>query len=137
MSKVGRISMVVVGGPEVARAFAQNRALAEKALASGMYAAGSNLMTQSKAVVPVDEGVLRGSGYVTLPEKTARGPVVELGYGGPAASYAERIHEVRFNHPTHVRENGVVDDCGGPSGGYSAIVSSGRMYSSPFSLIAG
>jgi hypothetical protein len=70
-------------------------------------------MTQSKAVVPVKDGTLRGSGYVTLPEKTGRGPVVELGYGGPAAGYAETIHEVRYAHPEHVRENGVVDNCGG------------------------
>lgn len=113
MAKVGRISMTVVGGPEVRRAFEQNRVLAEKALAAGIYAAGSNLMTQSKAVVPVDEGVLRGSGYCTLPEKTARGPVVEIGFGGPAAGYAERIHEVQYRHPQHTRENGVVDNCGG------------------------
>jgi hypothetical protein len=69
----------------------------DNAIAAALYQFGNNIMTEAKEKAPVDLGTLRGSGYVTLPEKTASGPVVELGFGGHAESYAVIMHEV---HPT-------------------------------------
>lgn len=71
-----------------------------KAMGAGLYAAGNQIMRTSKRLVPVDMGTLRGSGYVALPEIVRESASVELGYGGPAAAYAERQHErTEFNHP--------------------------------------
>ena len=64
------------------------------AAGAGLYAAGNRVMTTAKAgLVPVDQGVLRGSGYVTHPVREGDSAVVELGFGGPAADYAVVQHE--------------------------------------------
>lgn len=64
------------------------------AFAQAIYEEAEAVMTTSKEqYVPVDTGVLRGTGYVAPPEQI--GPVisVEIGYGGPAAPYALAVHE--------------------------------------------
>ncbi len=73
---------------------------AVKALGAGVYALGNKIITNSKRRVPVDLGVLRGSGYATLPETKRLTAIVELGYGGPAKDYAIVQHEnLHFQHP--------------------------------------
>ena len=68
-------------------------------LASGIFLAANNIMTEAKERAPLDIGTLRGSGYVTLPETHGAEVVVELGFGGPAASYAVVQHErTELNH---------------------------------------
>lgn len=72
----------------------------EKAVAAGLYDFGAETMREAKSLTPVDYDVLRPSGYTTLPEARAEGFVVELGYGGPARSYAVDQHEnMRYLHP--------------------------------------
>lgn len=68
------------------------REIGPAAMAIGIYAAGNEIMRTSKRRVPVDLGVLRASGYVTLPDDIFN-PEVEMGYGGPAVAYAVRQHE--------------------------------------------
>ena len=58
------------------------------------------IMTASKQIVPVKQGVLRSSGYVAPPEIHGNDVSVELGYGGAASDYALVQHErLDFNHP--------------------------------------
>lgn len=47
-------------------------------------------MKKSAPLVPVDKGILRGSGYVTDPEISPRRTVVSMGY---ATDYAAAVHE--------------------------------------------
>src|SRR5688572_10100436 len=49
---------------------------------------GEEVMTAAKHVVPVDQGNLMNSGHVQ-----SEGMQVTLGFGGPAAPYAEAVHE--------------------------------------------
>ena len=80
----------------IRRMTAEIRAKASAAL----YEVGNEVMAESKRLVPVDTGVLKGSGYVDEP-RTDRGSVsVEIGYGGPADQYAVYQHEnLSLNHP--------------------------------------
>lgn len=77
--------------------------LAEKApdaVGAGLFLEANNIMADAKTRVPVDQGVLRSSGYVAPPVMERGSPVVELGFGGPAASYAVKQHEdTALNHP--------------------------------------
>ena len=77
--------------------------LAEKApdaVGAGLFLEANNIMADAKTRVPVDQGVLRASGYVAPPVMERGSPVVELGFGGPAASYAVRQHEdTSLRHP--------------------------------------
>lgn len=50
-------------------------------------------MTEAKRRTPVDTGALRGSGHVTGPKRSGNTLKVMLGFGGPAAPYALRVHE--------------------------------------------
>lgn len=66
--------------------------LAREAVAGALYVAGNVVMTEAKRRAPLDTGVLRASGYVTLPEAGEK-PKVEVGFGGAAAAYALVQHE--------------------------------------------
>ena len=74
---------------------------AMQALGGALYLEGNVIMTRSKDVfVPVDQGPLRGSGFVETPEYSAHEASVTLGYGGVARKYALIQHEnMDFNHP--------------------------------------
>ena len=89
----------IEGLSKLRRALAEKQVDAERAVAAGMFVLGNEIMTTSKRRVPVDTGTLRGSGYVTQPEKRGRELTVELDYGGPAKAYAEKQHELPFKHP--------------------------------------
>lgn len=68
--------------------------------AGALYEIGNEVMAESKRLVPVDTGALKGSGYVTAPAVDGGKIEVELGYGGPAAQYAVRQHEdLSLRHP--------------------------------------
>lgn len=58
------------------------------------------IMTDSKRnYVPVEDGVLRNSGYVNDPEVARDSVSVEMGYGGAASAYAVVQHEnLNFKH---------------------------------------
>ena len=75
--------------------------LGVREMGRALYIEGERIMMVSKHLVPVDTGVLRNTGHVTLPERTDHGVLVVLGYGGPAAPYAIHVHE-RTNVPHKV-----------------------------------
>lgn len=50
-------------------------------------------MAEMKRQTPVDTGALRGTGHVEPPRYAGRDISVALGFGGPAAPYATRVHE--------------------------------------------
>jgi len=73
---------------------------AHQKAAAAIYEVGNEVMGQSKRLVPVDTGALKGSGYVDQPRVELGRVSVEIGYGGPAAQYAVRQHEdLSLNHP--------------------------------------
>ena len=59
-------------------------------------------MLDSKAnFVPVDQSTLQGSGHVEAPVVEGNQASVRLAYGGPAADYAEAVHEHLSEHSPH------------------------------------
>lgn len=71
------------------------------ATGGALYRRGEAIMADSKEhYVPVDQGILRDSGHVELPEYVDGGVQVRLGFGGAAEAYAEVQHEdMSLNHP--------------------------------------
>ena len=70
-------------------------------VASGslLYARGETIMLDSKQnYVPVDQSTLQGTGHVEPPVVEGDQASVRLAYGGPAADYAEAIHEHLSEH---------------------------------------
>jgi hypothetical protein len=71
-----------------------------RAAGAALYQEVEGVMTASKALVPVDLGVLRDSGFVTLPDRDQDGISVTMGYGGAASAYAVVQHEdLTLTHP--------------------------------------
>ena len=66
---------------------------AVRAAAAALYREAEAIMTASKEIVPVDQGILKGTGHVELPEVRGGAVEVVMGYGGPAAPYAIYVHE--------------------------------------------
>lgn len=96
---MSRIRVKITGDQTIVQALREAGARWERALGVGLYQSGVAMMTASKALVPVDSGTLKASGYVTLPSFTGDVLDVELGYGGPAY-YAVLQHEnLFFKHP--------------------------------------
>lgn len=77
------------------------RAVPQKA-AAALFRRGEAIMADSKEhYVPVDLGVLRESGHVTLPEVSGNDISVTLAYGGAAKDYAIPQHErLDYKHTT-------------------------------------
>jgi hypothetical protein len=79
---------------------------AEMVLGQALYEEGERIMGQSKMIVPVDTGALRGSGNVSPPQKARNWVKVILSYGGAAAQYAIYVHEnltARHKPPTRAK----------------------------------
>lgn len=72
-----------------------------KAAGGALYRRGEAIITDSKEnYVPVDQGILRDSGHVELPEYVDGGVQVALGFGGAAEAYAVVQHEdFSLQHP--------------------------------------
>lgn len=76
------------------------KARVAQAVAAGLYMEGNIIMTEAKRQTPVDTGTLRGSGFVALPTIEPGRIELEIGFGGPARSYAVEQHENLFyRHP--------------------------------------
>ena len=72
---------------------------APKALGRALWREGTAIMTDARAITPVDTGVLRNSGLVNLPVVSNGKVEVTLGFGGAASAYAEVQHEeVTYYH---------------------------------------
>lgn len=74
-------------------ALAKRVAEAPAAMGAALFVEAERIMADSRERVPVDDGSLRASGIVLLPEIKGDGAEVEFGYGGAAADYAEIQHE--------------------------------------------
>lgn len=94
-----RIKFNMKGVEAMQKALKERKANVVEAVKAGVYVAAGNLMTESKRQVPVDEGVLRASGYVTAPTEVNGRIECTVGYGGAAAAYAAYQHEIPMNHP--------------------------------------
>jgi hypothetical protein len=70
-------------------------AIAPGAIALALYEEAEELITDIKENhIPVDQGTLKGSGYVVPPKPLPGGGyVVRMGFGGAAAPYAWAVHE--------------------------------------------
>jgi hypothetical protein len=77
----------------LARRLVEMGQLARPALEAGVYELGNDILGDAQEnYVPVDEAILKGSGYVTLPEGDDEVSST-IGFGGPASDYAEVQHE--------------------------------------------
>lgn len=71
---------------------------APKAVAQAIWEEANLIFAKSQVLVPVDTGVLRGSGGVSAPHGTGKLTYVDIFYGGPAAPYALYVHEIIGNY---------------------------------------
>jgi len=84
----------MLGGKKLFAQLKKYPGVAQLAVATGLFAEGTKILNDSKELVPVDTGTLRASGIVFPPSLNERGNLsVDIGYGGPAAPYALRVHE--------------------------------------------
>ena len=67
-------------------------------MGQALYEEANVIFANSQVLVPVDTGVLRGSGGVSAPQMGTRGYFVDIFYGGPAAPYALIVHEIIGNY---------------------------------------
>lgn len=90
----------VIGVNEVVAKLRQIASRFPDRVAAALYQEAQIEMTESKRRVPVDQGVLRASGFVSPPERRGRTITVTLSYGGAADHYAIIQHEnLDFHHP--------------------------------------
>lgn len=68
------------------------------AVAQAIWEEANTIFAKSQVLVPVDTGVLRGSGGVSAPQRGESGYFVDIFYGGPAAPYALYVHEILGNY---------------------------------------
>lgn len=68
------------------------------AVAQAIYEEANLIFARSQILVPVDTGVLRGSGGVSAIQRGPTGFFVDIFYGGPAADYAFYVHEIQGNY---------------------------------------
>lgn len=66
---------------------------AQSAVGSALWKEATDIMTASKALVPVDLATLKNSATVQLPKHEGSSITVTMGYGGAASQYAVYIHE--------------------------------------------
>jgi hypothetical protein len=79
---------------ELQRQFGATADVMHEAAAAALFEQGEAIMARSKeSFVPVDKGILRGSGFVAPPVLTDHEISVTLGFGGPASAYAFVQHE--------------------------------------------
>ena len=72
---------------------AKRAAAADAVIAKQMYTEATTVLNESKRIVPVDTGALKGSGRVERPQVKPGDISVEISYGGAAAKYAWYVHE--------------------------------------------
>lgn len=93
--------IVWTGVQQLIAALEKRVAIAPEVMAGAIYVEAERIMSDSRELVPVDDGTLRGSGIVQTPEMTGTGAEVEFGYGGAASEYALIQHErMDFAHRT-------------------------------------
>jgi hypothetical protein len=86
------------GDEELVNALTAGKKDAPQAIAQAIWEEANVIFAKSQILVPVDTGVLRGSGGVSAPQMGNQGYFVDIFYGGPAASYALYVHEIIGNY---------------------------------------
>lgn len=88
------LSVTIEGTAEMKASLAQIGADAQAKAAAALYQEAEIVMAESKErYVPVNHGVLRGSGFVQPPKIDGGDITVTLGFGGTAKAYAIAVHE--------------------------------------------
>ena len=86
------------GDKQLANALKAGKEQTPQAIAQAIYEEANVIFAKSQVLVPVDTGILRGSGGVSAPQLNAQGYFVDIFYGGPAAPYALVVHEIIGNY---------------------------------------
>ena len=86
------------GDKELVNALEAGKENTPQAIAQAIWEEANVIFAKSQILVPVDTGVLRGSGGVSAPQMGNQGYFVDIFYGGPAASYALYVHEIIGNY---------------------------------------
>jgi len=86
------------GDKELANALQAGKEQTPRAIAQAIYEEANVIFARSQVLVPVDTGILRGSGGVSSPQQNDKGYFVDIYYGGPAAPYALYVHEIIGNY---------------------------------------
>ena len=99
---VKRQTVTILGAKELRTKLKMLGKDASWELGKALYLEGEEIMAQSKtAFVPRDTGMLAASGHVQIPQP---GPIVLLGFGGPAVPYALVQHEAPYRHKVGQRK---------------------------------
>lgn len=73
---------------------------ANMALSAALFSSAVDVANKADELVPVDEGILRGSQNVVPPKPLSKNPSASITYGGPSAPYALYQHErTDLKHP--------------------------------------
>jgi hypothetical protein len=96
-SKMG-IRFDLNGDEQLVKALKSGKEKSPKAIAQAIWEEANMIFAKSQILVPVDTGVLRGSGGVSAPQLGSQGYFVDIFYGGPAAPYALYVHEIIGNY---------------------------------------
>jgi len=92
------IKMELFGDKELINALKKGGEKSPHAIAQAIWEEANLIFAKSQVLVPVDTGVLRGSGGVSAPQQGPQGYFVDVFYGGPAAPYALFVHEIIENY---------------------------------------
>lgn len=96
-SKMG-IRFDLNGDEQLVKALKSGKEKSPQAIAQAIWEEANMIFAKSQILVPVDTGVLRGSGGVSAPQMGNQGYFVDIFYGGPAAPYALYVHEIIGNY---------------------------------------
>ena len=96
-SKMG-IRFDLNGDEQLVKALKSGKEKSPQAIAQAIWEEANMIFAKSQILVPVDTGVLRGSGGVSAPQLGSKGYFVDIFYGGPAAPYALYVHEIIGNY---------------------------------------
>ena len=86
------------GDEQLVKALKSGKEKSPQAIAQAIWEEANMIFAKSQILVPVDTGVLRGSGGVSAPQLGSQGYFVDIFYGGPAAPYALYVHEIIGNY---------------------------------------
>lgn len=81
------------GLEELRRKLVMARGQAVPFLAAAMFVEATKIMGYSVALIPVLDGIARGSATVEPPKVGAGNILVRFGYGGAASKYVLKLHE--------------------------------------------
>jgi hypothetical protein len=98
VSRGKAIKMELFGDEELIKALKEGKEQSPRAIAQAIWEEANLIFAKSQVLVPVDTGVLRGSGGVSAPQQGPQGFYVDIFYGGPAAPYALYVHEIIENY---------------------------------------